>query len=77
MNFHCRHRFLNSLRYLTIGFACLSFFWKAQASDLPDFSTFHSNLGFQEIVEVGVPIKDLEESKIIPTQSPPLKAVLP
>ena len=77
MNFHCRHRFPNSLRFLTIGFASLPFFWKAQASDLPDFSTFHSNLGVQEIVEVGVPIKDLEESKIIPAQSPPPKAVLP
>ena len=44
---------------------------KLSASDLPDFSTFHSNLGVQEIVELGVQVEDLRELKLTPSSSLP------
>ena len=44
---------------------------KLNASDLPDFSTFHSNLGVQEIVELGVPVEDLKKTNLTPSFSPP------
>jgi len=44
---------------------------KLNASDLPDYSTFHSNLGVQEIVELGVPLEDLKDQNLFPSSSPP------
>jgi len=47
---------------------------KVIASDLPDFSNFHSNLGVQEIVELGVPV---EASDPIPSIGPTISAKKP
>ena len=63
---------------LSIVLACIAVFLfglnKVIASDLPDFSTFHSNLGVQEIVELGVPVEALDP---IPSIAPIISAKKP
>lgn len=56
---------------MSMGVLCHLGAKKLNASDLPDYSTFHSNLGVQEIVELGIPLEDLKDQKSFPSSSPP------
>ena len=61
-SFFTRFRLIKYLLFLTSGALCFGQGVKVPKPSLPGYSGFHSNLGIQEIVEVGVPLSKKERS---------------
>jgi hypothetical protein len=70
-SFFTRFRLIKYYLFLTSGIFCFGQVIKVPKPSLPGYSGFHSNLGIQEIVEVGVP---LSKKRTVVT-TPPSQAV--
>ena len=92
-SFFTRFRLIKYYLFLTSGIFCFGQAVKVPKPSLPGYSGFHSNLGIQEIVEVGVPLstkrtvaaspssqvidKSTNSPGVIPPTSPSVPEVAP